>query len=496
MKQRLPDVYYNPISMIGGAIAIVSLGTILFLFFVDLISQPAIYVGIITYIILPTFLIIGLILVPIGVYYQKRRERKYGKKKLNLPRIDLNDPRHRFAFSIFALGTILLLLLSAIGSYRAYEYTDRTEFCGALCHEVMEPQFRTYLDSPHARVRCVDCHVGPGATWFVRSKLDGAYQVYATMRDIYPRPIPAGIENLRPAQETCETCHWPLHFYGDKKRVEQYFLADRNNTKWTISLLIRTGGGMTETGPTEGIHWHMNIANTIEYAYLDQAREQIAWVRVEDMDGEVTEYFSTEYRVSPDELADLETRVMDCMDCHNRPTHVFEPPVRSVNHSLSFDQMDRDLPYIRRVAVDALIRDYDTKEEALEEIDEYITQYYRQNYPRVYEERPESVAQAVREIQRIYSRNYFPTMKVNWQAYPNQIGHMQDPGCFRCHANNMFSPDGKTVSSDCNDCHIIMAQGEGPAPAQLTIEGLEFEHPVDIGEAWRDVACHTCHMGT
>jgi len=497
MKQRLPDVYYNPISMVGGAIAIVSLGTILFLFFVDLVSQPAIYVGIITYIILPTFLIIGLIIIPIGVYFEKKREKKYGKKELRLPRIDLNDPRHRFAFSIFSLGTVLILLLSAIGSYRAYEYTDRTEFCGALCHEVMEPQFMTYLDSPHARVRCVDCHVGPGATWFVRSKLDGAYQVYATMRDIYPRPIPAGIENLRPAQETCETCHWPLHFYGDKKRVEHYFLADRNNTKWTISLLIRTGGGMTETGPTEGIHWHMNIANSIEYAYIDDNREEIAWVRSEDMDGNVTEYYSTEYRISEGELADLETRVMDCMDCHNRPTHVFEPPVRSVNNSLALDQLDRNLPYIRRIAVDVLAREYSYKDEALAYIDEYITNYYRNNYPRVYEERQESVAQAVRELQRIYTRNYFPTMNVSWRAYPNQIGHMNDSGCFRCHANNMVSPDdGKMISSGCNDCHIIMAQGEGPAARQLSIDGLDFVHPVDIGEAWKDVACHTCHTGT
>ena len=497
MKQRLPDVYYNPVSMVGGAIAIVSLGTILFLFFVDLVSdQTAIYVGIITYIILPSILILGLLLIPIGVFLERRRERKYGKRGPYLPRIDLNDPRHRFAFSLFSLGTILLLLLTAIGSYRAYEYTDRVEFCGAMCHEVMEPEFVTYLDSPHARVRCVDCHVGPGATWFVRSKLDGAYQVYATVLDKYPRPIPTPIENLRPAQETCETCHWPLHFYGDKKRIETYFLSDRNNTKWTVSMLMRTGGGMTETGPAEGIHWHMNIANVVEYAYLDDQREEIAWVRVEDMDGQETEYFSTEYRVSQDELAELDTRVMDCMDCHNRPTHVFEPPVQSVNHALAFNQMDRDLPYIRRVAVDALIQEYEEKEEALERIDEYITNYYRSNYPRIYEERTSSVEQAVREVQRIYSRNFFPNMKVSWRVYPNQIGHMQDPGCFRCHANNMFSPDGKTISSECNDCHIIMAQGEGPARRQLTMDGLEFEHPVDIGEAWRDIACHTCHTGT
>ena len=329
MKKRLPDIYYNPISMIGTAIAIVSLGTILFLFFIDLLSdQTAIYVGIVTYIILPSFLVLGLILIPLGAFIQRRREKKYGKRDIRLPRIDLNDPRHRFAFSIFSLGTVLLLLLTAIGSFQAYNYTDRVEFCGELCHAVMEPEFVTYLDSPHARVRCVDCHVGPGATWFVRSKLDGAYQVYATLRDIYPRPIPTPIENLRPAQETCETCHWPLHFYGDKKRVENYFLTDRENTKWTISLLMRTGGGMTETGPAEGIHWHMNIANTIEYAYLDRQREQIAWVRSEDADGNVVEYFSSDYPVSPDELSGLDTRVMDCMDCHNRPTHVYNPPIR------------------------------------------------------------------------------------------------------------------------------------------------------------------------
>jgi hypothetical protein len=497
MKKRLPDIYYNPISMIGTAIAIVSLGTILFLFFIDLLSdQTAIYVGIVTYIILPSFLVLGLILIPLGAFIQRRREKKYGKREMHLPRIDLNDPRHRFAFSIFSLGTVLLLLLTAIGSFQAYNYTDRVEFCGELCHAVMEPEFVTYLDSPHARVRCVDCHVGPGATWFVRSKLDGAYQVYATLRDIYPRPIPTPIENLRPAQETCETCHWPLHFYGDKKRVENYFLTDRENTKWTISLLMRTGGGMTETGPAEGIHWHMNIANTIEYAYLDRQREQIAWVRSEDGDGNVVEYFSSDFPVGPEELSELETRVMDCMDCHNRPTHVYNPPIRSVNQALAFERINRSLPYIRRIAVEALIQDFEKREDALAHIEEYITGYYERNYPRVAEEQRDELNRTIAEVQRIYSRNFFPEMRVSWRAYPDHIGHMNTAGCFRCHANNMFSPDGREISSDCNICHIILAQGEGPRQSILTLDGLEFEHPVDIGGAWREVACHTCHTGS
>ncbi len=496
MKKRLPDVYYNPVSMIGASIAIVSFGIILFLFFVDLISSTASpYIGIVTFIILPAFLILGLIIIPIGAFLERKRERRTGDKGPRLPTIDLNEPRHRFAFSIFSIGTVLLLLMTAIGGYRAYEYTDSVEFCGELCHTVMEPEFVSYLQSPHARIRCVDCHVGTGTNWFVRSKLSGAYQLYAVTVNNFPRPIPTPVENLRPAQDTCEQCHWPLHFYGDKKRVETYFLSDRENTRWTISLLMKTGGGMTETGPAEGIHWHMNIANTFEYVHLDRQRQEIPWVRVTDAEGNVTEYFSNEYRLSPEDLAGMEKRVMDCMDCHNRPTHVYRPPGKAINNALAYNQISSDLPYIRRVAVEVLAREYEDRYAAQEGIESYITDYYSTNYPDVIREQEPSVRKAIDEVKRIYSRNFFPEMRVSWRAYPDNIGHMHNPGCMRCHAGNMFSADGRVVSSDCNICHTILTQGEGPLRSMLVLDGMDFEHPVDIGDAWREVACHTCHTG-
>jgi hypothetical protein len=496
MKKRLPDIYYNPISMFGAALSIISFGVILFLFFIDLVSEasPA-YIGIVTYIVLPTFLIIGLIIIPIGAFLERRRERRTGIKKPPLPRIDLNEPRHRFAFSVFSLGTVLLLLMTAIGGYRAFEFTESVTFCGEICHTVMEPEFVTYLQSPHARVRCVDCHVGSGASWFVRSKLSGAYQVYAVTVNNFPRPIPTPVENLRPAQDTCEQCHWPLHFFGDKKRVETYFLPDRDNTRWTISLLMRTGGGMTETGPAEGIHWHMNIANTLEYVHLDRQRQSIPWIRVTDQEGNVTEYFSTDYNIAPEEIATMEKRVFDCMDCHNRPTHVYHPPVRAVSRSMALNRINRDLPYIRRVAVEALVKEYENREIAHASIEEYITGYYTENYPEVMETNADAVRSTIEELHRVYSRNFFPEMRVSWRAYPDNIGHMNVPGCFRCHAGNMVSPGGKQISSDCNICHTILTQGEGPQTGLLVLDGLDFEHPVDIGDAWQYAACHTCHTG-
>ena len=90
-------------------------------------------------------------------------------------------------------------MLSSLGSYRVFEETESPQFCGALCHTVMKPEYTAYKISPHSRVRCTECHIGPGASWFVRAKLSGLYQVYATVTDVYPRPIPVPVQNLRPA---------------------------------------------------------------------------------------------------------------------------------------------------------------------------------------------------------------------------------------------------------------------------------------------------------
>ena len=262
------------------------------------------------------------------MWLERRRVRRTGIHSLpRWPVIDLNDPRYRNATIIFTGAALLLLFLSVFGSFQAYEATESVAFCGLTCHSVMAPEHTTYQNSPHARVRCVDCHVGPGADWYVKSKLSGSYQVYSVLFHKYPQPIPAPIHSLRPAQETCERCHWPEQFFGGKEKTNVHFLPDEKNTRWTVKLLVKIGGGNPTTGQTEGIHWHMNIGSKVEYIATDAARQQIPWVQMTDLTtGKVTEYMSTSSPLTKEEIAAAEHRRMDCMDCHNRPSHKFRSP--------------------------------------------------------------------------------------------------------------------------------------------------------------------------
>ncbi len=494
MKRIFPSSFYNPISLVGTAIASVSFGLIIFLMILELFDphqKP--YMGIIAFVILPAILLFGIALIVGGIIRQHRLERKGTAHEMHLPQIDLNNPRHRTATLYFSFGLILLLLFSAFGSFKAYEYTDSDEFCGTMCHKVMEPEYTAYQNSPHARVGCVKCHIGPGAGWFVRSKLSGAYQVYATLFDKYPRPIPTPIENLRPAQETCEQCHWPQHFFSEKQKKYTNYISDEKNTKWNITLLMKIGGGNVDAGPTSGIHWHMNIANEVTYIALDTARQVIPWIRVRSRDGKERVYKSTEMEVTEEELAMAKSRRMDCIDCHNRPTHIYHPPQRSVNHLIELGLVDRKLPFIKSLAVQALEYPYTNRDAARDSIRLVIEEYYRTNYPAVAVKEGETIERAIRELQRIYSRNYFPEMKHDWRQYPDHIGHMFAPGCFRCHDGKHVSDDGAVLSKDCNACHTVVAQQYENEKLKMSLEGLEYEHPVDIGNAWKEMNCSDCH---
>ena len=493
---RLPYFVYNPITITGAAIALVSFGTILFVFITELITEsPKPYLGLIAYVLLPGVLFIGLFFVVLGIILERRREGKLLTSADRYPKIDLNDPRHRRLFTLFSVSTLTILLFTGIGSFKAYEYTDSVEFCGKMCHSVMQPEFTAYQHSPHARVLCVQCHVGPGADWFVRSKLSGTYQVYAVLFDKYPRPIPTPITNLRPAQETCEQCHWPQNFFSEKKVVKTYFKKDEENTPWTITMLMKIGGGHQETGPTSGIHWHMNIANTITYAAADTQKQVIPWVRAEDHQGNIIEYMSTENPMSDEELGAAKKYRMDCMDCHNRPTHIFYPPDASVDEWMSLGRIDSTLPSIKSTAVEALVRPYTSQQSGIDTIGISIREFYESQYPELMEKRKSSVEKAIGEVQKIYARNFFPSMKVTWKNYPNNVGHLYYVGCFRCHDGKHEAKDGKILSRDCNTCHTILAQGPGVIEEEVSLEGLRFRHPEDIGEAWMEMNCSECHTG-
>ncbi|MBI4609252.1 MAG: cytochrome C [Candidatus Rokubacteria bacterium] len=493
---RQPGLFRNWLSLVGAALALVSFSNILFLFAVDIFIEARAkpYVGVFLYMVFPAFLILGLLIIPVGMLVERWRRRCRAPTEIPaLPRIDLNVPRHRQVLGVFVGSTVFFFALSAFGSYRAYQFSDSVTFCGQVCHAVMKPEFTASQASPHARVSCVECHVGPGATWFVRSKLSGAYQIYAVARNIYPRPIPSPIKNLRPARETCEECHWPEKFWGAQLKTITHFGSDEKNTPRQIRMLIKTGGGSPATGLTTGIHWHMNIMNEIWYIATDPQRQDIPWVRARDMQGRVTEYAAKDSKLTPEEIARAEKRLMDCMDCHNRPSHVFLPPDRAVDDALLAGRIDRTLPFVKRQAVEVLSKPYPSTTAAREGIATELDRFYFTKYPAAYPRKQEATKEAIAEVQRLYQTNVFPEMKVSWQTHPNNIGHFYYSGCFRCHDGQHASREGKVISKACDICHTILGQEEGGQP-MAEARGRPFRHPVEIGDL-AEAACSSCHTG-
>lgn len=473
----------NWTSLIGLVLVVASLFSFLLLFVIDAFahgSNP--YLGILTYLVAPTFLMFGLVLTVVGFLLGRR---KALKSSGFLPRlqIDLQRPRDRRIMGFFLGGAVAFLLISAVGSYQTYHFTESTTFCGQACHGVMTPEYVAYTNGPHARVSCAECHIGAGAGWYVRSKLSGAYQVYATMANKYPRPIPTPIKNLRPAQETCEQCHWPKKFVGNLDRTYSYFLTDQTNTPFTVRLLMKVGGGDPTHGPVEGIHWHMNVGHKIQYIATDDARQKIPYVRATDAQGVVKEFRTPKF-TNQVNLAEL--RTMDCMDCHNRPAHVYHAPNTAVNLAIQLGQIDASIPFIKSNSLWVLTQTYTNETQALQSIATTLSQKYPGDA---------RIKKAIEGVQTVYKKNFFPEMKVNWKVYPNNIGHMHWPGCFRCHDGLHKTADGKESikASDCNACHVIMAQGSGKALETMSAKGIKFAHPGD--ELDPNPMCHECHSG-
>ena len=496
LESKPAALFRNAITMVGAALAVVAAANIAFLIFIDFISaRPSPYIGIFAYMVMPGFLVLGLLLIPLGMLIERaRRHRRAPGAVARYPRIDLNNAAQRSTFAFFVTFAAVFVALSAAGSYRAYEFTDSVEFCGQLCHTVMNPEYTAYKQSPHARVRCVDCHVGPGAGWYVRSKLSGAYQVYAVVFHKYPKPIPTPVANLRPAPETCEQCHWPRKFYGAQLKVFYHYASDEKNTPRQLRMLINTGGGDPDTGLPSGIHWHMNIANQITYIASDAQRQVIPWVEVRDPQGRVTVYQSKDNPLKPEDIAKAAKRRMDCVDCHNRPTHIYTPPDRSVDDALLAHRIDPQLPFVKQQAVAALTGAYDSTPQALQAIATDMEKFYSDKYPQVVRDHQRELHQAISEVQRIFQASMFPEMKVDWRTHPNNIGHFYSAGCFRCHDGNHVSADGKVVPKDCNTCHTVLAELESGQPVIGSAQGIPFKHPVDLGDMTQ-VNCSDCHSG-
>lgn len=490
---NVPGLIQNYVSLGGISVVLASVTSILLLLLIQFTNvDTGPYVGILTYILLPAGLFLGLFVIAAGMLIERWRRRKLSPEEVAAyPILDLSGPRRRRRFLAFVFITVLFLFATAFGSYQAFEYTESVAFCGQRCHTVMKPEFTAYLAGSHARVRCVDCHVGSGADWYVKSKLSGAYQLYSVTFHKYSRPITTPVHNLRPAPETCEQCHWPEKFFGAQLKVFNRYGNDESNTLHQRKMLINVGGGNPQIGQETGIHWHMNIANEVTYIATDDHRQQIPWVRIKDRYGNVTVYTDQRRPLPPGEAENGNKRKMDCMDCHNRPAHVYLPPDVAVDNALAAAKIDVDLPYIKRQGVEALSGQYETTEEALAGIESAIKTFYENNYPDVAVNKRDAIDFSIVALKQIYQTYFFPEMKTDWQTHPNNIGHLNSAGCFRCHDGQHVSDKGKVLSNDCTICHTTVFDGQVPAAQNMKVGA--FKHPVDLG-ALADRRCDSCHI--
>ncbi len=454
-KNFLESITRNGISLFGTGLAIAALVLIVSLFFMQQVGfEGGPYLGILTFLILPAIFVVGLILIPVGVLLYRRRMRRApgGESIPTLPVFDLNEPKTRRWLLILLGATMFNIVLVAGATYKGVEVMESVEFCGMACHTVMEPEHTAFRRSSHSRLSCADCHIGPGADWFVKSKLDGAWQIVSVALDLYPRPIPTPLHDLRPARETCEQCHWPTRFVGDKLDVRTHYDEDEANTELTTVLLLKVGGLAGQR--SHGIHWHVDPDVKIRYR-SDETRETIWEVEYTSEDGG-TKLFRD--RKAPEDGGAW--REMDCVDCHNRPSHKYRPPGLEIDIAIRDGLIDRSLPYVKREGLRIIDAQYSSHEEAREVITEELTRFYNENYPDVATEQADLAEDAASVLGDIYSVNVFPQMEVWWDTYPEHIGHETSDGCYRCHGRRLRTAERETISKDCDVCHTVLAERE------------------------------------
>lgn len=454
----------NWISMLG--VAVVTTAGFSWLFALPLqlrghTGNP--YIGIVVFIFIPVIFVVGLVLTALGLYLARRRIRQ------GLATSPDRQTYLRKLAIFFAVTTAVNIIIGTQGTYRAVQHMETAQFCGQSCH-VMKPEFTAHLDAPHARVECVGCHVAPGAAGWVAAKAAGTRQLMDVVFNRVERPIESAMESNRlvPASETCEQCHWPQMSHAVKFRMISHYGDDAANTKTQTVLMMRIGGGNLG-----GIHGaHMGPGVEIAYAAADRKRQTIPWVEYRNRNsGEVRTFLADGSTAKS--VSSLPRYQMQCVDCHNRPTHTFDLPERAVDNALELGRISTTLPFIKKKAVELLKGNYSGNEEASRRISDELARFYKHSAPDIASQRSGEVYDAGAEIVAIYNRNVFPELKVTWGTYPNNLGHTDFPGCFRCHDGSHSTADQKmTITQDCNTCHEPLAVEEA-TPEILKTLGLE-----------------------
>jgi nitrate/TMAO reductase-like tetraheme cytochrome c subunit len=457
----------NPISLAGGAITSAAGVTMIGYWLLELLGRPNDnpYLGIIFFLILPAVFILGLLLIPVGVFIRRRKLQQAGEIPAEFPKIDFNDRMFRHGLDIVLVATIVNLLVVSVASYRGAAYMDSPQFCGSSCH-VMHPEYTAYKVSAHSHVACVECHIGSGAQSYVEAKVNGTKQLIEVAFNRYPQPIPSPVRNLRPAREICEACHTPAKFVGEKLLVKSSFADDEKNTE-TQSVVLLHLGGVDSLSHLTGIHG-VHLGH-IEYIATDPTRTSIPWVERTYADGSRTAFGSSTLKGA---VPQGERRVMDCIDCHNRAAHTMQTAEDALNRAMAEGAINPELPWVHKKGLELLKADYKSEAEARVRISEGLTQFYRNEHPEILAQHPDLVKSAGEGLVAVFTTNVFPEMKVTWGTHPNHIGHMNYPGCFRCHDGDHVSKNGKSLTQDCSVCHNLLAVDEAK-PKVLSDLGIQ-----------------------
>ncbi len=424
--------------------------------------------------LLTPLFILGHTIFFVGFFFIKSGPGKqspcsYGYIKSHFPQIsEKTNFRKLILFATFlAIGNFIVLVL--VG-YTGHHYSETVQFCGTLCHEAMSPESRAHEISPHSRVACVDCHVGSGMKNFVSSKIAGMRQVVSVTVGTYDRPIRMPTHGLRPAKETCEECHRPELFHGDKLKIIDRYQEDEKNSHLQTVLLMKLGSGQDTVA--RGIHWHVSSKNKITYSYEDDSRELISEVQLSKADGSKV-IFKNPESSAENQPGSLKHGIkeMDCVDCHNRPAHIYLSPEEALDRMIANGMISPELPFIKKKGMELLTASYPSKEHAFQAIGTALPSWYAEQYPKLGREKSALITQAASSIQKAYRENIYPNMKIVWNTYQSNLGHHDDGGCFRCHNDTLEAADGSVIPQDCETCHVLLAEEELDPEIITTLRG-------------------------
>jgi nitrate/TMAO reductase-like tetraheme cytochrome c subunit len=450
------------ISMLGTTLVTLAGFSWLFLLPTNLrgrVENP--YIGLLLFIVIPIIFFVGLALIPIGIFLAKRRI------AATIETLPDRQSSFRRAGIFFAIMTVANVIIGSQFSYRAVEHMDTVQFCGQSCH-VMKPEFTAHMSPPHQGVACASCHIAPGAAGWLHAKMAGTHQLFSVVFNSYPRPIESAMENNRlvSSEDTCEQCHSRERVIGPRLKVITKYKGDEANTRTETVLMMFAGGGATG-----GIHGaHMGPGVHIQYRATDKKRQTIPWVDYRSTaTGATRTYLASDAKA--DAVAALPAFDMQCVDCHNRAAHAFEEADHAVDAALASGAIATGLPFVKKAGVELLKAGYQSQEDAGQKISAGLAQFYREKYPNIFSSRFNDIQSAAVAVSAIYGRNVFQELKVTWSTYPNNLGHMEAPGCFRCHDENHATSDKKTITQDCSTCHQSLAVEE-TAPDILKTLGI------------------------